>query len=43
VNVCGARVELKCHVKCWELGWGMGGIYVNSKWIHISANGAKSN
>ncbi len=29
-NVYGARVELKCHVKCWELGWGMGGIYVNS-------------
>ncbi len=18
-NVCGAKVELKCHVKCWEL------------------------
>ncbi len=29
-NVCETRVELKCHVKCWELGWGMGGIYVNS-------------
>jgi len=26
----GAKVELKCHVKCWELGWGVGGMYANS-------------
>ncbi len=29
-NVYEAKVELKCHVKCWELAYGMGGIYVNS-------------
>ncbi len=30
-NVCGTRVELKCHGECWEFRWvNMGGIYGNS-------------
>jgi hypothetical protein len=30
ICVSGAKVELKCHVECWELGWGVGGMYANS-------------